>query len=76
MAEKRNPRSQRSARPGGKKAQPSTQGRRRNIYRKSRYYRQRQRRLQICMGILAILLVLIIGIALHSCSSSAKPASV
>ena len=75
MAEKRNPRSQRSARPGGKKAQPSTQGRRRNIYRKSRYYRQRQRRLQICMGILVILLVLIIGIALHSCSSSAKPAS-
>lgn len=75
MAEKRNPRSQRSARPGGKKAQPSTQGRRRNIYRKSRYYRQRQRRLQICLGLLAILLVLIIGIALHSCSSSAKPAS-
>lgn len=75
MAEKRNPRSQRSARPGGKKAQPSTQGRRRNIYRKSRYYRQRQRRLQIFLGLLAILLVLIIGIALHSCSSSAKPAS-
>ena len=75
MAEKRNPRSQRSARPGGKKAQPSTQGRRRDIYRKSRYYRQRQRRLQICLGLLAILLVPIIGIALHSCSSSTKPAS-
>ena len=43
MAEKRNTRPKRSAKPGGKKAQPSMQGHRKNIYRKSRYYRQRQR---------------------------------
>nr|WP_294525472.1 CapA family protein [uncultured Blautia sp.] len=75
MAEKKNTRQMRSAKPGGKKAQPSIQGHRKNIYRKSRYYRQRQRRIHICLGILAILLVLIVGIALHSCSSSTKPAS-
>ena len=75
MAEKRNTRPKRSAKPGGKKAQPSIQGHRKNIYRKSRYYRQRQRRIHICLGILAVLLVLIVGISLHSCSSSAKPAS-
>ena len=75
MAEKRNNRPKRSAKPGGKKAQPSIQGHRKNIYRKSRYYRQRQRRIHICLGILAVLLVLIVGISLHSCSSSAKPAS-
>ncbi len=75
MAEKRNTRPKRSAKPGGKKAQPSIQGHRKNIYRKSRYYRQRQRRIHICLGPLAVLLVLIVGISLHSCSSSAKPAS-
>lgn len=75
MAEKKNTCQMRSAKPGGKKAQPSIQGHRKNIYRKSRYYRQRQRRIHICLGILAILLVLIVGIALHSCSSSTKPAS-
>ena len=75
MAEKRNTRPKRSAKPGGKKAQPSIQGHRKNIYRKSRYYRQRQCRIHICLGILAVLLVLIVGISLHSCSSSAKPAS-
>lgn len=75
MAEKKNTRQMRSAKPGGKKAQPSIQGHRKNIYRKSRYYRQRQRRIHICLGILAILMVLIVGIALHSCSSSTKPAS-
>ncbi len=75
MAEKRNTRPKRSAKPGGKKAQPSMQGHRKNIYRKSRYYRQRQHRIHICLGILAVLLVLIVGISLHSCSSSAKPAS-
>ena len=75
MAEKRNTRPKRSAKPGGKKAQPSIQGHRKNIYRKSRYYRQRQRRIHICLGILAVLLVLIVSIFLHSCSSSAKPAS-
>ena len=75
MAEKRNTRPKRSAKPGGKKAQPSIQGHRKNIYRKSRYYRQRQRRIHICLGTLAVLLVLIVGISLHSCSSSAKPAS-
>ena len=75
MAEKRNTRPKRSAKPGGKKAQPSIQGHRKNIYRKSRYYRQRQRRIHICLGSLAVLLVLIVGISLHSCSSSAKPAS-
>ncbi|WP_368189130.1 CapA family protein [Blautia sp. 1033sp1_1033st1_G9_1033SCRN_220408] len=75
MAEKRNTRPKRSAKPGGKKAQPSIQGHRKNIYRKSRYYRQRQRRIHICLGFLAVLLVLIVGISLHSCSSSAKPAS-
>lgn len=75
MAEKRNTRPKRSAKPGGKKTQPSIQGHRKNIYRKSRYYRQRQRRIHICLRILAVLLVLIVGISLHSCSSSAKPAS-
>lgn len=75
MAEKRNTRPKRSAKPGGKKAQPSMQGHRKNIYRKSRYYRQRQHRIHICLGILAVLLVLIVGISLHSCSSSAKSAS-
>ena len=75
MAEKRNTRPKRSAKPGGKKTQPSIQGHRKNIYRKSRYYRQKQRRIHICLGILAVLLVLIVGISLHSCSSSAKPAS-
>lgn len=75
MAEKRNTRPKRFAKPGGKKAQPSIQGHRKNIYRKSRYYRQRQHRIHICLGILAVLLVLIVGISLHSCSSSAKPAS-
>ena len=75
MAEKRNTRPKRSAKPGGKKTQPSIQGHKKNIYRKSRYYRQRQRRIHICLGILAVLLVLIVGIFLHSCSSSAKPAS-
>ena len=68
-----NPR--RSAKPGAKKAQPPAQGRRRNVYRKSRYYRQRQRRIHICLGILAILLLIIIGIAIHSCSSGSKAAS-
>ena len=57
MAEKRNTRPKRSAKPGGKKTQPSIQGHRKNIYRKSRYYRQRQRRIHICLGILAVLLV-------------------
>lgn len=61
------PRPSSSARPSGK---PSN-GRKRNIHRKSRYYRQRRQKLILLTGIAgAVLLLLLIALLVRSCGGS------
>lgn len=43
---------------------------RRRISQKSRYYRRRQLRLRICIGVLAVLLLVIFGLVLHALAQS------